>query len=94
MAVMVDEIQAHPNARIACFRPGACHLTADTAEELHEFAERIGLRREWFQPQSHPHYDLTVRMRAKALRHGAVMVPAREQARRRIAVRRVPTEAR
>ncbi len=26
------------------------HLTADTTQELHEFAARLGMRREWFQP--------------------------------------------
>lgn len=26
------------------------HLTADTTEELHEFAARLGMRRNWFQP--------------------------------------------
>ncbi len=29
------------------------HLTADTEEELHEFAARIGLKRAWFQPQTY-----------------------------------------
>jgi Protein of unknown function (DUF4031) len=28
---------------------GGGHLQADTTEELHEFARRLGLRREWFQ---------------------------------------------
>ena len=26
-----------------------CHLSADTEEELHDLAQRIGLRRSWFQ---------------------------------------------
>jgi hypothetical protein len=31
---------------------------ADTLEELHEAAARLGLRREWFQEGLRPHYDL------------------------------------
>lgn len=35
------------------------HLMADTIEELHEFAECLGLKREWFQDHpKHPHYDV------------------------------------
>lgn len=37
------------------------HLISDTnIDELHQFAEQIGLRREWFQDKpGRPHYDLT-----------------------------------
>ena len=35
------------------------HLIADTEDELHEFADKIGLKRSWFQSSSwYPHYDL------------------------------------
>ena len=34
------------------------HLTADTVEELHRFAELIGLNRCWFHNSNHLHYDL------------------------------------
>jgi Protein of unknown function (DUF4031) len=54
------------------------HLIADTDEELHEFAARMGMRREWFQHKSgrphHAHYDLPERARADALAYGAVEV--------------------
>lgn len=51
----------------------SCHLWADTNEELHEFAERIGMKREWFQKStSGPHYDLTAGRRAKAVKLGAI----------------------
>jgi hypothetical protein len=50
----------------------SCHLIADTVEELHEFAARLGMKRSWFQPVSSPHYDLTVRRRAKAVALGAI----------------------
>lgn len=36
------------------------HLVADTLNELHSFAEYIGLKRCWFQTAlRHPHYDVT-----------------------------------
>lgn len=38
------------------------HLVADTLQELHEFAEKAGLKRKWFQGHGdHPHYDITTR---------------------------------
>lgn len=88
MTVYVDEIRRWPT-RIRCFQRGSCHLTADTTEELHSFARRLGLRRGWFQPQSHPHYDLTPSKRERALELGAVFVPGKEQARERLRLRKL-----
>lgn len=54
-----------------------CHMFADTDEELHAFAESMGLKRAWHQkspPASLSHYDLTRGMRSKALTLGAVSV--------------------
>jgi hypothetical protein len=49
------------------------HLIADTLDELHAFAARLGLRRAWFQnARSAPHYDLTAKRREVAVRLGAV----------------------
>lgn len=57
-----------------CFRNRpSCHMYADSLEELHAMAKKIGLRREWFQ--NHPylkHYDLTPSKRAMAVRFGAI----------------------
>lgn len=59
-----------------------CHMVSDTSEEeLHAFAARIGLRRDWAQLRpraSAAHYDLTPRRRALALGLGAVAVTSRE----------------
>src|SRR5258708_368337 len=64
-----------------------CHLTADTQEELHEFAARLGLKRSYFQPGKPRgdgsrapfwHYDVTAGVRAKAIRMGAQPPPWRE----------------
>jgi len=90
VTVMVDELKPYlyPNQRVP---PGYwCHLTCDgDVEELHRFAKRIGCRRSWFQDHpGHPHYDLTSGRRTRALQLGAVFVPAKEQARRRLEVQR------
>lgn len=50
----------------------AAHLMADTEDELHEFAHRLGLLREWFQDNPRlPHYDLTIAKRRLAVDFGA-----------------------
>ena len=59
----------------------SCHMIADTLEELHQMAARIGLRRSWFQDlskASFPHYDLTVSKRALAIKHGASALNRRD----------------
>jgi hypothetical protein len=59
-------------------------MMADTVEELHEMADKIGLKRSWFQKESHvPYYDLTESKRTLALKYGAVFKAARDQARER-----------
>ena len=56
-----------------------CHMFADTVEELHEFANRIGMKREWFQEDSKiPHYDLTKSRRNIAMRNGAIEISTKE----------------
>lgn len=48
--------------------------------ELHEFAQDVGLKREWYQDgNGHPHYDIiSPRLVAKAFRLGAEAVTTRE----------------
>lgn len=72
MAVYVDK------AENIFGRMVMCHMIADTVAELHEMADRIGLRREWFQPLSSPHYDLSKTRRAAALAAGAIEVDRRQ----------------
>lgn len=54
-----------------------CHLWTDgDISELHDFAARLGLRREWFQcppAASWEHYDVTLSVKAKALAAGAIL---------------------
>lgn len=57
----------------------ASHLIADTVNELHVFAGRLGLKRMWFQYNSViPHYDLTKNKRNAAIRLGAVEITSWE----------------
>ena len=50
-------------------------MWADSEQELHDFAQRIGLRRAWYQrDKTLPHYDLTPGRRMKAVALGAVEV--------------------
>jgi hypothetical protein len=51
----------------------SCHMFADTLEELHAMADKIGMKRSWFQNKTRlPHYDLTVSKRRLAVKHGAI----------------------
>ena len=51
-----------------------CHMVADSLQELHHFAAKLGLRRSWFQDKTaYPHYDITLKLRNKAIRLGARM---------------------
>ena len=68
VSVYVDE-PIHPFGRMMM-----CHMLADTLEELHAMADKIGLRRSWFQNKSVPHYDICKSKRTLALTHGAVEV--------------------
>lgn len=79
--IYVDALRAHPATQdAAARRAGArnghrwCHLFTDgLLEDLHAFALRIGMRREWFQHHPRlPHYDLTPPRRLRALEAGAV----------------------
>jgi hypothetical protein len=55
------------------------HMTSDTSiEELHLFAEKLGLKREYFQDKNHfYHYDITENKFNMAISMGAIVVDAR-----------------
>lgn len=55
-----------------------CYLIADSVDELHQFAVGLGLKREWFQAKSMPHYDLVFGMRAAVRRAGAIEIDDKE----------------
>ena len=88
--IMVDDLIVWPNGKGFWKGRPSCHLTTDgPIDDLHAFAQRIGLRRSWFQEHRlMPHYDLTEARRDAALRAGAVYVSGREQAIARRAARK------
>lgn len=82
MTIFVDN--AFIQATVGNNKSQWCHLVSDQYDsaDLHPFAQRIGLRREWFQyksdipgqecaPPWRWHYDVTLRVRAKAVEAGA-----------------------
>lgn len=72
MAVYVD-----PLVDYGWRRGPSCHLIGDTISELIAFAVSIGMRAEWYQPKSSPHFDLTVDARNAAVAHGAIELDRR-----------------
>lgn len=72
MACYVDKLRPF-GWRIRGRETESCHLLADTLDELHEMAQQIGLKREWFQnKRSGKHYDLVPSKRAAAVALGAI----------------------
>ena len=70
MAVYVDDMAA-PFGRMVMF-----HMVADTDDELHAMADRIGVARRWHQKPGtpHSHYDICKAKRSQAVAHGAVEI--------------------
>ncbi len=52
-------------------------VSTECPEELHAMADRLGLRRVWFQQGSFDHYDVTPPKRRHAISLGAVEVDTR-----------------
>lgn len=78
MAVYVDWLRPTPRTRAWPYTQ-SCHMLADTLDELHAFAAAIGMKREWFQPGSTPHYDLTATRQKLALAKGAVRLRTKHE---------------
>lgn len=78
MTIYVDN--AFIKAKVRQHDSRWCHLLSDQEdpEELHLFAEAIGLKRSYFQPAQfnwwQQHYDLTEGKRAQAVKFGAVEI--------------------
>lgn len=84
MTIYVD------NARIPFRGMRMSHMQADTLDELHAMADRLGLRRSWFQPGSRPeaaHYDVSDSKRDEALAFGAVAETIEQSSQRRRTLR-------
>lgn len=60
-----------------------CHLVADDLDKLHEFATKLGLKREWFQNHKiQPHYDITIAKREQAIKLGAKPITTKQMSER------------
>lgn len=72
--IYVDQVQNHGN------KGHWCHMATDgSVDELHSFAQQIGLKREWFQEHRIVrHYDLKPSKRKLAVELGAIEVSSRE----------------
>lgn len=76
MSVYVDDMRASYGRMVMC------HMIADDRAELDAMAARIGVARRWIQKPgtAHEHYDISLRMRARAVAAGAVEITQRELA--------------
>lgn len=74
MTVYVDDMRARFGRMVMC------HMLADTDEELHAMADRIGVARRWHQapPRHDSHYDIALSKRALAIAAGAVPITWRQ----------------
>lgn len=72
MAVYVDNMRARYGRMIMC------HMGADTEEELHAMADRIGVARKWHQGD---HYDVCMAKRKRAVEAGAKEISTFEMVR-------------
>ena len=84
MAVYVDDMYKYQMGQYR--RMKMSHMIADTEEELHQMADKIGVARRWYQGD---HYDICMSKRALAVQFGAKEIPIRELSRMAIGKRRV-----
>ena len=76
MAVYVDNMMAGYG------RMKMCHMMADSEEELHKMADKIGVARRWHQKPGlyTSHYDVCMSKRKAAIAAGAKAITTREAA--------------
>ncbi|WP_213761752.1 DUF4031 domain-containing protein [Caballeronia sp. dw_19] len=75
MTVYVDDMRATYGRMVMC------HMLADTDDELHAMAWRIGVAMKWWQsPEktSGSHYDIALSKRALAVAAGAIEITWRQ----------------
>lgn len=74
--VYVDDAGIMKNGRFWC------HLVADSVDELHAFAARLGIpERAFHRGARHPHYDIPDDMGRRALAQGAMAITTRDAVR-------------
>lgn len=55
-----------------------CHMLADTDDELHAMADKLGVSRRWHQNTKYSHYDICKSKRALAVSFGAIEIDRRQ----------------
>jgi len=73
MTVYVDDMYLYPMGQYG--RMKMSHLIADTDDELHAMADKIGVARKWFQGD---HYDIAISKRELAIACGAVAITLKQ----------------
>ena len=73
MTVYVDDMHRYSMGNYGRMRMS--HMIADTDDEAHAMAARIGVARKWYQGD---HYDICRSMREKAVKAGAVEITIRQ----------------
>lgn len=76
MTVYVDDMCDVPLGEFRGMKMS--HMVADTDDELHAMADRIGVARKWYQGD---HYDVAKSKRSLAIKCGATAIPMRQLAR-------------
>jgi hypothetical protein len=78
LSIYVDTLRVYREDR-GCGIPTSHLATDGDLEELHAFAQSIGVPRMAFHGRAkHPHYDLREAHRAKAVAAGAIEVTSKE----------------
>lgn len=85
--ILVDTLRGYSLVKGYRGRPTSwAHMVSTVDEaELHAFAARLGMRRDWFQSRergnaSCAHYDVARSVHGEAIRLGAVLVTAKQLA--------------
>lgn len=73
MTVYVDDMYRYPMGRYRGMQMS--HMIADTEEELHAMASKIGVARKWYQGD---HYDICRSKRTLAVKNGAIEITIRQ----------------
>lgn len=77
MTVFIDDMYLYPMGQFG--RMKMSHLIADTDDELHAMAQRVGVARKWWQNvTSGSHYDICMSAREKALEYGATPITLKQ----------------
>lgn len=71
--IYVDDMYQYPMGQFG--RMKMSHMIADTTDELHAMADKLGLKRSWFQGD---HYDVSLSVRERAIEHGAQPITLRQ----------------